>query len=94
MPAEHRGTFDLKQTGTLVTGVYRMEGGFDGSVEGTLINRKVFLVRIDSQLGKSMELEGSLTSDGKQIRGSWLRYELAGGKGGSGQWSARKRVNE
>jgi len=94
MPSEHRGIFDLSQTGTLVTGVYRMDGGFDGSVEGTLVKRKVFLVRIDSQMGKSMELEGTLSVDGTQIRGSWLRYELAGGEGGSGQWSARKRESE
>ena len=92
MPSQHRGIFDLSQTGTLVTGVYRMDGGFDGSVEGTLVQRKVFLVRIDSQLGKSMELEGTLSVDGTRIRGTWLSYELAGGEGGAGQWSARKRT--
>jgi hypothetical protein len=93
MPSGQRGNFQLNQSGTLVTGTYRLDGGWDGSVQGTLVKRKVYLVRIDSQLGRSMELEGTLSGDGEQIRGSWLRYELAGTEGGSGQWSARKRAD-
>jgi hypothetical protein len=91
MPSGQRGTFQLSQTGTLVTGTYRLEGGWNGSVQGTLVKRKVYLVRIDSQLGKSMELEGTLSGDGKQIRGIWQRHELADAEGGSGEWSAKKR---
>jgi hypothetical protein len=91
LPVEQRGTFELVQTGTLLSGTYRLDGGWTGSLQGTLVNRKVYLVRIDSKLGRSMEFEGYLSSDGKQIRGSWLNYELAGGEGSTGQWSARKR---
>ena len=88
----HRGPVGfVSQSGALVTGTYRLEGGWTGSVQGTLVERKVYLVRIDSKLGRSMELEGALSGDRKQIRGSWLRYELAGSEGGSGQWSARRR---
>ena len=93
MPSGQRGTATLQQAGALVSGTYRLEGDWSGSLQGTLVNRKVFLVRIDSKLGKSMELEGYLSSDGKQIRGSWLNYELAGGEGATGQWSARRRAN-
>lgn len=91
LPMEQRGTFELVQTGTLLSGTYRLDGGWTGSLQGTLVNRKVYLVRIDSKLGRSMEFEGYLSSDGQQIRGSWLNYELAGGEGSTGQWSARKR---
>jgi hypothetical protein len=91
MPAGQHGTASLRQSGTLVSGTYELEGGFSGSLQGTLVNRKVFLVRIDSKLGKSMELEGYLSGDGKRIRGSWLSYELAGSEAGTGQWSAERR---
>jgi len=90
LPSEQRGTFLLKQTGTLITGTYQLQGGWTGSLQGTLVNRKVFLVRIDSKLGRSMELEGYLSEDGEKILGSWLNYELAGTEGSTGEWSARK----
>ncbi len=93
MPTRQRGTATLRQTGALINGTYRLEGGWSGSLQGTLVNRKVFLVRIDSKLGKSMELEGYLSSDGTQIRGSWLNYELAGGEGATGQWSAQRQAH-
>ena len=91
LPLEHRGTFNLRQSGALVSGTYRLDGGWSGSLQGTLVNRKVYLVRIDSKLGKSMELEGVLSSDGEKIRGTWLNYELAGGDGSNGQWAATKQ---
>lgn len=94
MPLQQKGSFTLRQYGTLVNGTYRLGGGWSGSLQGTLVNRKVYLVRIDSKLGKSMELEGFLSSDGKTIRGSWLNYELAGGEGSTGQWSATKRAEQ
>jgi hypothetical protein len=93
MPGEQEGTCTLTQSGTLVSGTYRLSGGFDGSFQGTLIQRKVYLVRIDSRLGRSMELEGFLSSDGKMIRGTWESYELASG-GAEGFWSAKRRTDE
>jgi len=91
LPLEQKGTLELRQSGTLIHGTYRLDGGFSGSVQGTVVNRKVYLVRIDSKLGKSMELEGYVSTDGRTIRGTWLNYELAGGAGSTGQWSASKR---
>ncbi len=91
MPSGLRGTAALQQTGVLVGGTYQLDGGWSGSLQGTLVNRKVFLVRIDSKLGKSMEFEGFLSNDGKRIRGTWLDYELAGGDGATGQWTAQRQ---
>jgi hypothetical protein len=90
LPSEQRGRASLDQTGALVSGTYELAGGWTGSLQGTLVNRKVYLVRIDSRLGKSMELEGYLSSDGERIRGSWLNYELAGQEGSTGHWSAQR----
>jgi hypothetical protein len=94
MPLEQHGLFALRQAGTLVSGTYELDGGWTGSLQGTLVNRKVFLVRIDSKLGRMMELEGFLSGEETVIRGTWLNYELAGGEGASGHWSARKRESE
>lgn len=91
LPVDIGGVFTITQSGTLLSGTYRLEGGWTGSLQGTLVNRKVYLVRIDSKLGRSMELEGYLSSDGGRIRGTWLNYELAGETSGTGQWSAVRR---
>jgi hypothetical protein len=90
LPSEQTGRASLEQHGTIVSGTYELAGGWTGSLQGTLVNRKVFLVRIDSRLGKSMELEGYLSSDGRRIRGTWLNYELAGQEGSTGHWSAQR----
>jgi len=91
LPSDQKGTFYLRQAGTLVSGTYVLDGGFSGSIEGTLIDRKVFLERIDSKLGRMMEFEGVLSADRKMIRGSWLNRELAGAESASGHWSAVRR---
>jgi hypothetical protein len=94
LPLEQRGVVTLQQNGTLVSGTYQLDGGWTGSLQGTLVNRKVFLVRIDSQLGRMMEMEGFLAGDGDRIRGTWLNYELAGLEGSTGHWSATKQEPE
>ena len=91
LPGGQRGQFRIRQSGTLLSGTYTLDGGWTGSLQGTLVNRKVYLVRIDSRLGKMMELEGNLSSDREAIRGTWLNYELAGQQGGTGQWAASRR---
>lgn len=94
LPIEQRGTFHLDQNGAIVTGTYTLAGGFTGSLQGTLVQNKLYLQRIDSRLGRSMELEGRLSGDRQQIRGTWHNLELADGEGASGQWSAKRRSDE
>ena len=94
LPIDQRGTFELKQSGTLLTGTYTLSGGFRGSLRGTLVKSKIHLERIDSRLGRSMDFEGSLSADLMQIRGTWQSYELAEGEGANGQWSATRRLAE
>ena len=91
---EQNGAFNLIQTGTLISGTYRLAGGWSGSLQGTLVNRKVYLVRIDSKLGRSMEFEGALSPDGETIRGVWLNYDLGSAGGAEGQWSATRTRSE
>lgn len=92
LPSGVHGTFSLVQSGTLVSGTYQLDGGWTGSLQGTLVNRKVHLERIDSKLGRSAEFEGYLSSDGSRVRGTWRSYELAAQDPASGQWSAVRRA--
>jgi hypothetical protein len=94
MPNNQRGVFRFKQSGAMVTGTYELEGGFTGSLQGTLVDRKVRVVRIDSKLGRYMELEGFISADGKRVRGSWLSYDHSGSTPPTGSWSATRSGSE
>jgi len=91
LPSGDKGVFALWQSGTIVSGQYVLDGPFRGSLEGTLVNRQILLRRIDSRLGRSMELSGYLSADGASVQGTWLNYDLSSGRSPSGSWSARKR---
>ncbi len=91
LPSGDKGVFSLRQSGTLLIGEYTLEGGWKGSLQGTFVGGKVLLHRIDSKLGRSSDLEGTLAPDGRTIRGTWQNFILSGGQPTSGQWVARKR---
>ena len=91
LPSGDKGLFSLRQSGTLLVGEYTLEGGWKGSLQGTFVDGKLLLHRIDSKLGRSSDLEGSLAPDGKTIRGTWQSFILSGGQPTAGQWVARKR---
>jgi HPt (histidine-containing phosphotransfer) domain-containing protein len=89
-PGGVTGTFTIDQSGTLVTGQYALRPIGSGSLQGTFVNGKLFLQRIDRQRGRDAELEGYLDPDGSQIRGTWQSYELVQGGIPNGQWVARR----
>ena len=91
MPSGDKGVFTLRQSGTLLAGEYSLEGGWKGSMQGTIVDGKVLLHRIDSKLGRSSDLEGTVSPDGKTLRGTWTNFILSGGTPVAGSWIARKR---
>ena len=91
LPSNDKGSFTLRQSGTLVAGEYTLDGGWRGSLQGTFVNGKILLHRIDSKLGHSQDLEGSIAPDGKTLRGRWQNFILSGGQATSGDWVAQKR---
>lgn len=91
MPSGDKGVFTLRQSGTLLVGEYSLDGGWKGSLQGTFVDGKLLLHRIDSKLGRSSDLEGVLAPDGKTIRGNWQNFILSGGQPTAGSWIARKR---
>jgi len=90
MPAGVVGTFYLDQSGTLVSGQYDLGTHGSGSLQGTFVSGKLFLQRIDSRRGRDAEIEGVLSADGRQIRGTWMAYEMSQGGTPHGQWVARR----
>ncbi len=90
MPNGVTGTFYLDQSGTLVTGQYKLGALGSGSLQGTFVGGKLFLQRIDAQRGRDAEIEGVLESDGVRIRGTWQNYEMVQGGIPRGQWVARR----
>ena len=91
LPSGDKGTFTLRQSGTLLVGEYALEGGWRGSLQGTVVNGKVLLHRIDSKLGSSQSLEGTLAPDGRTLRGRWQNFILSGGEPTTGDWLAEKK---
>jgi hypothetical protein len=87
-PGEQKGTFRLNLEGTIVSGDYTLEGGFSGSLRGTLVNDRLRLERVDSKLGFSAIYYGRLARDSGSISGTWDATDISGGSPGSGRWKA------
>ncbi|HUD71642.1 MAG TPA: hypothetical protein VMQ62_06730 [Dongiaceae bacterium] len=91
LPSNDKGVFTLRQSGTLLVGEYALEGGWRGSLQGTVVNGKVLLHRIDSKLGQSQDLDATLSPEGRTLRGRWQNLILSGGTITTGDWIAKKR---
>lgn len=92
MPSGQKGTFVLVQTGTLVTGTYDLDGGWTGSLQGTLIQRKLYLDRIDARVGRWGRFEGFVSPDGTRIRGNWTKLDVGSEGGSEGVWSGSRQT--
>ncbi len=93
-PGEQEGDLHLSLDGTLVSGDYALEGGFTGSVRGTLVTDRLKFDRVDSRLGLSAVFYGRVSRDGTALSGTWEATDLSGGAPSSGTWSARKQTPE
>jgi hypothetical protein len=91
LPSNDKAVFTLRQSGVIVEGEYQHEGGYHGSLQGTLINNKIVLHRIDSKLGAISDLEGQIASDLKSVKGTWMTRIISDGGPVTGSWSGRKR---
>lgn len=91
-PGGLKGTFDLELSGTIVTGVYSLAGGWKGSLRGTLIGQNLRLERIDAQLGFVAVYTGRVVTRGdeKRLEGRWDATNLVAGGAVSGTWLARR----
>lgn len=88
-PGPRKGVFRLVLDGTLVWGEYTLDGGFRGSLRGTLVADRLSLERIDSELGLDARYWGGLSRAQKKITGTWEATALAPAIGPvAGTWTA------
>jgi len=87
-PGEQRGIFRMTLDGTIVSGEYTLEGGYSGSLRGTLVDDRLRLERVDSKLGFSAVYYGRVTREGTTIAGTWETTNFGSGSPESGRWKA------
>jgi len=87
-PGEQKGVFRMALDGTIVSGEYTLEGGYSGSLRGTLVNDRLRLERVDSKLGFSTIYYGRVAREGGSIAGTWEATNFGEGAPGAGRWRA------
>ena len=93
-PGEQKGAFRLNLSGTIVSGEYTLEGGYSGSLRGTLVNDLLRLERVDSALGFSTVYYGRVAWDSGTIAGTWESTDLSGTTPSPGRWRAVREDEE
>jgi hypothetical protein len=74
--------------GAIVTGDYTLDGGYSGSLRGTLVSDRLRLERVDSSLGFSTIYYGRVARDNASIAGTWEATTFGSGTAGAGVWKA------
>ena len=87
-PGALRGVFRMTLDGAIVTGDYTLDGGYSGSLRGTLVSDRLRLERVDSTLGFSTIYYGRLAKDSASIAGTWEATTFGSGSASSGVWKA------
>ena len=86
LPQNAAATFDLRLSGTVVTGSYQVAGGSAGSFRGTYTGGHLRLERIDASGGFDSVWEGTAASG--RLAGTWMSNELVTGQPTRGDWTA------
>jgi hypothetical protein len=87
-PGSQRGVFRMTLEGTIVSGEYTLDGGYSGSLRGTLVSDRLRLERVDSRLGFSAIFYGRVARDASSIAGTWEATTFGTGATGAGIWKA------
>lgn len=87
-PGSQRGIFRMSLEGAIVSGDYTLDGGFSGSLRGTLVNDRLRIERVDSRLGFSAIFYGRVARDATTIAGTWEATTFGAGATGAGTWKA------
>ncbi len=91
-PGGHNGLMTLTLDGTLIQGTYELDGGWTGSLRGTLVGGRVRMERIDSQMGFVAIFYGAVRGEGDDVRleGKWEATQLSAGTPSAGGWVATR----
>ncbi|HKF42110.1 MAG TPA: hypothetical protein VKG01_03330 [Thermoanaerobaculia bacterium] len=93
-PGSQRGYFRMTLDGTIVSGEYALEGGYTGSLRGTLVSDRLRLERVDSTQGFSAIFYGRVARDYSSISGTWETTTFGGGATTNGIWRAVREEEE
>jgi len=85
-PQNAAATFDLRLSGTVVSGSYQVAGGSAGSFRGTYTGGNLRLERIDARGGFDSVWEATVASG--RMAGTWMSNELVTGQPNRGSWTA------
>lgn len=86
LPQNATATFDLRLSGTVVSGTYQVDGGTGGSLRGTYSAGNLRLERVDAQGGFDSVWVGVVGEN--RISGTWQSNELVTGQPTRGDWTA------
>ena len=87
-PGAQRGVFRMTLEGTIVSGEYTLDGGYSGSLRGTLVADRLRLERVDSSLGFATVFYGRVARDASSIAGTWEATTFGTNTTGAGIWKA------
>lgn len=87
-PGAQRGVFRMTLDGAIVSGDYVLDGGYTGSLRGTLVSDRLRIERVDSRLGFSAVYYGRVARDATSIAGTWEATTFGSGAAGAGVWKA------
>jgi len=86
LPQNVSATFDLRLSGTVVSGSYQVAGGSAGSFRGTYTGGNLRLERLDAGGGFDSVWEAAAGSG--RLVGTWMANELVTGQPNRGTWTA------
>lgn len=86
LPQGLTGTMELHLEGTIVSGTYSLDGGFQGSLRGIFVRRHLTLERIDAEEGFDVVYEADLDTAGDTLRGPWRATLLNRPGPAGGDW--------
>ena len=86
LPQNATATFDLRLSGTVVSGSYQVAGVSAGSFRGTYTGGNLRLERIDARGGFDSVWEA--TAGIGRLAGTWMSNELVTGQPNRGSWTA------
>jgi hypothetical protein len=87
-PGAEKGTLQLEQHGTLLSGDYRMTNGGTGSITGTFAASILRWERVDATAGRDAVFTGSLVAGA--LEGDWLATVYGRGTSEVGRWHATR----
>jgi hypothetical protein len=74
------GEMRLFQNGVMLTGAYRLSGGWRGNVSGFTAGDHLVLERYDAEKGHAGQFIATISQNGNELSGRWTSYDVTAGQ--------------